>query len=310
MKRRLLRQQTQSKWTAADIPDQDGRTIVVTGANSGIGAAAALELGRAGARLILAVRDTEKGAQVAETLPGATEIRRLDVSQLESVREFADSFDGNIDVLINNAGVMGVPYSTTADGFETQLATNYLGPFALTGLLLGRLRDRVITVSSQAHRHARLRLDDLSSDPAKYDSSAAYNQSKLATLLFHYELHRRLVGVGSPIRAIAAHPGLARSNLLSNAEATRRMRITGFAQRRLGQPTDRGALPLLFAATVDLPNSTYVGPDGFYELRGHPKIVDSSRASKDPRLGAALWELSEQLTGVRYDFGLKAPPDS
>jgi NAD(P)-dependent dehydrogenase (short-subunit alcohol dehydrogenase family) len=289
-------------WTPADIGDLEGRTVIVTGASSGIGAATARALAVAGARVIAAVRDLDKGRHTTAGMRGRVEVRHLDLSDLASVRQFADGINDDIDVLVNNAGVMGVPHTRTVDGFELQLGTNHLGPFALTGLVLPRLRDRVVTVSSQAHRQGRLRLDDLHAERGRYDASAAYAASKLANLLFAYELHRRLQAAGSPLRSLAAHPGLARSNLLHQAAPTLRLRITAFAQRHLGQPTAAGARPLLYAATADLPGGSYVGPDGFYQLRGHPTLVDSSAASKDPGAAAALWDLSEQLTGAAFDL--------
>jgi NAD(P)-dependent dehydrogenase (short-subunit alcohol dehydrogenase family) len=290
-------------WTAADLGDQHGRTVIITGASSGIGAASARALAAAGARVILGVRDVDKGRRVAEDLPSAT-VERIDLADLASVRRFADNVADDVDVLINNGGVMDVPYGTTVDGFETQIGTNHLGPFALTGLLLPRIRDRVVTISSQAHRQGRMHLDDPHYQHRRYDPSDAYSRTKLANLLFSYELQRRLDIAGWRQRSIAAHPGLAQSNLLSRSASTTRLRVTSFAQRRLGQSTEAGALPILYAATENLAGGSYVGPDGFYELRGAPKLVSSSRASKDPQTATALWELSEKLTGVVYDFAV------
>lgn len=288
-----------TRWRPAP---QQGRTVVVTGASSGIGAATARALAQAGAKVILAVRNPEKGRKVAATMAGETDVRQLDLSDLASVHRFTAEVPDHIDVLINNGGIMGVPYHRTVDGFEMHIATNHLGPFALTGLLLPHVRDRIVTVSSQAHRQGRIDLDDLNYERGGYDPSAAYARSKLAGLLFAYELHRRLCEAGSPLRSLAAHPGLSQSNLMHQAADTRRLRITALAQRRLGQPADKGALPLLFAATADLPSGSYVGPDGFFELRGRPTIVDSNAASKDPETAARLWQVSQHLTGVTYDF--------
>jgi NAD(P)-dependent dehydrogenase (short-subunit alcohol dehydrogenase family) len=287
-----------SKWTAADLPDQSGRTVVVTGANSGIGLAAARELARAGARVVMAVRSTEKGERAAETVPGDREVRRLDLADLGSVREFAAGWEGDLDVLINNAGVMAVPQGRTADGFETQIGTNHLGPFALTNLLLPHVTDRVVTIASGAHRMGRIDLDDLNWERRSYDRWRAYGQSKLANLLFTLELQRRLAEAGSRVRALAAHPGWAATNLQSHTQS----RIQGLAMRIgnrvIAQSDEQGALPTLFAATQDLPGAAYVGPDGIAEGRGHPTLVGRSRAASDPETARALWELSERLTGV------------
>jgi len=207
---------TTSKWTPKDLPSQSGRTVVITGANSGIGLAAARELGRAGAHVVLAVRDEARGAAAAESIAGETEVRRLDLADLSSVHAFADGFEGDIDVLINNAGVMAIPESRTADGFEMQIGTNHLGHFALANLLLPRIRDRVVVVASGAHRMGKIRLDDLNWEQGGYQSWRAYGQSKLANLLFASELQRRLGEAGSDVRAVAAHPGYAATNLQSH----------------------------------------------------------------------------------------------
>src|SRR3954452_22369647 len=204
---------TQNKWTATDVPREDGRTFVITGANSGIGLVAARELGRAGARVVLAVRDEGKGSAAAATLPGQTEVRRLDLADLASVRAFAEAWDGEIDVLVNNAGVMAVPERRTKDGFELQIGTNHLGHFALTNLLLSHVTDRVVTVSSGAHRAGKIDLEDLNWQRRRYRRWSAYGQSKLANLLFTAELQRRLAVAGSDVRAVAAHPGYAATNL-------------------------------------------------------------------------------------------------
>ena len=204
---------TTNKWTPADLPDLDGRTVVITGATSGIGRAAAEELARAGARVVMGVRNTQRGEQVAAGMGGRGEVRHLDLTDLASVRAFADAWDGPIDVLINNAGVMAVPEGRTADGFETQIGTNHLGHFALTGLLIGHVTDRVVTLASGAHRMGRISLDDLNWERRSYKRWPAYGQSKLANLLFAFELQRRLAEAGSPVRAVAAHPGWAATEL-------------------------------------------------------------------------------------------------
>jgi NAD(P)-dependent dehydrogenase (short-subunit alcohol dehydrogenase family) len=287
-----------SKWTAADLPALDGRTIVVTGANSGLGRVTARELARAGARVILAVRDTAKGEAAATEMPGAVEVRPLDLADLGSVRAFAGAWEGDLDVLVNNAGVMATPERRTSDGFELQIATNHLGPFALTNLLLPHITDRVVTVSSGMHRTGKIRLDDLNWEHGRYQRWAAYNQSKLANLLFTGELQRRLDAAGSAVRAVAAHPGYAATNLqhqTGNAVEDVLMTIGNWV---FAQTDEMGALPILYAATQDLPGNSYVGPDGFQEGRGHPKLVGRSAAANDAETARRLWELSERLTGV------------
>jgi len=289
-----------SKWTAADLPSLEGRTIVVTGANSGIGKIAARELSRAGARVTIAVRDGAKGKAAAAEMPGAVDVRELDLADLTSVRAFADAWDGDIDVLINNAGVMATPLTRTKDGFELQIGTNHLGHFALTNLLLPRIRDRVVTVSSGAHRMGKIRLDDLNWEHGGYKRWPAYGQSKLANLLFTGELQRRLTEAGSPVRAVAAHPGYAATNLQSRTGSFVQNAIMAVSNRVIAQSDEMGALPTLYAATQDIDGDSYVGPDGFQEQRGHPKLVGRSGAAKDRETAARLWELSEQLTGVTF----------
>jgi len=291
-----------AKWTAADIPDQTGRTHVVTGANSGLGQVIATELARAGADVIVACRDTAKGEQAAAAMPGHAEVRHLDLSDLASVREFAAGL-GEIGVLVNNAGVMATPERRTKDGFELQIGTNRLGHFALTGLLLGRIADRVVTMSSFAHRNGRIDLEDLNWERRRYKRWGAYGQSKLANLLFTYELQRRLTSAGSSRKALAAHPGYAATNLQSHTDSIQD-RVMGVTNRLFAQSAAMGALPALYAATVpSVPGGSYIGPDGLMEQRGHPKIVKSNQRSYDEVTAAALWNLSEQLTGVTFtDF--------
>jgi NAD(P)-dependent dehydrogenase (short-subunit alcohol dehydrogenase family) len=294
-----------SSWTPAEMPDPSGRTFVVTGANSGIGLAAARELAASGARVVLAVRDTVKGEAAAAGLSGDPEVCALDLADLASVRAFAEGLDRNIDVLVNNAGVMATPHRTTADGFELQLGTNHLGHFALTGLLLPRIQDRVLTISSGAHRMGRINFEDLQSERS-YRRWPAYGQSKLANLLFMYELQRRLDAAGSPLRSVAAHPGWAATNLQFHTESIQD-RIMGLVNRIFAQSDEQGAWPTLYAATTpDLPGGSYVGPDGFLEQRGNPKLVGSSAAARDDDTARRLWEVSEALTGVRYEFGVAA----
>jgi NAD(P)-dependent dehydrogenase (short-subunit alcohol dehydrogenase family) len=290
-------------WTAADIPDQSGRTIVVTGANSGLGLAAATTLAKAGARVICACRNVDKGTAAIAGAAGQLEVRALDLADLSSVQAFADGVDGPVDALINNAGVMAVPLRRTVDGFEMQIGTNHLGHFALTGRLLPRITDRVVTLSSNVHKIGRIRIDDLNWERGRYERWLAYAQSKLANLMFGYELQHRLLAAGSTVRSMAAHPGYAATNLHFHTESIQdKLMVLG--NRLLAQSADMGALPELYAATKpDLPGGTYVGPDGFAERAGHPRPVGSTKASHDLDKQRALWEASERLTGVTFAFG-------
>ncbi|WP_422772383.1 oxidoreductase [Plantactinospora sp. WMMC1484] len=278
-----------------------GRTVVVTGANSGIGRAAARALAVRGARVVLAVRDLDKGREAAATMAGDTEVRQLDLADLASVRAFADGLDEPVDVLVNNAGLMIPPLGRTADGFELQFGTNHLGHFALTNLLLPRIRRRVVTVSSGSHAMGSIDFDDLNWERRPYRATAAYGQSKLANLLFTAELQRRLTEVGSPIRATAAHPGLASTNLLRLPG--RRPRIEAIQRRivhLLAQSDDDGALPTLYAAVADIPGNSYAGPRGLLQMRGTPKLVGRSASARDGDLARRLWTVSERLTGVTF----------
>jgi NAD(P)-dependent dehydrogenase (short-subunit alcohol dehydrogenase family) len=296
-----------SRWTSDDLPDLAGRTFVVTGANSGIGLVAARYLGGAGARVVLAVRDTDKGERAASSISGATEVRRLDLADLESIREFASAWDGEIDVLVNNAGVMAIPESRTKDGFEMQIGTNHLGHFALTNLLLPQIADRVVTVSSGAHRIGGLDLDDLNWHTRGYNRWRAYGQSKLSNLLFTLELQRRLSEAGSDVRAVAAHPGYANTNLQSHTGNWLQNALMAVGNRVLAQSDEMGALPTVYAATQDIPGGAYVGPDGFHEQRGHPTLVGRSSAAGDEASARRLWELSEELTGVSFPELRRSP---
>jgi NAD(P)-dependent dehydrogenase (short-subunit alcohol dehydrogenase family) len=289
-------------WDVADLPDQRGRTVVVTGASSGLGRATAAAFARAGAHVVLAVRDPERGERAAAGMTGSTEVRRLDLADLASVRAFAEAWEGSLDVLVNNAGVMAVPRGRTVDGFETQLGTNHLGHFALTNLLLRSIADRVVTVSSAAHRHGRIDLDDLNWQRRRYRRWAAYGQSKLANLLFTLELDRRLVETGSPVRALAAHPGYAATNLQLRTGSILQTSLMAVTNRLFAQSDAMGALPTLYAATQDLPGGSYVGPDGTGERRGHPTLVGRTAAASDAELAKRLWDRSAELTGV--SFGL------
>ncbi len=289
-----------ARWSEKDLPELHGRTVVVTGANSGIGLVTARELARVGARVVLAVRDEERGRAGAATITGACEVRRLDLADLASVRQFAADWSGDLDVLVNNAGVMAVPEQRTSDGFELQFATNHLGHFALTNLLLPSIVDRVVTVSSGAHRMGRIVLDDLNWDRRRYQPWAAYGQSKLANLLFTLELERRLTEAGSSVRALAAHPGYAATNLQSHTANRLTAAVMAMANTFVAQSDAQGALPTLFAATQDLPGGSYVGPDGFQEMRGHPTLVTKSAAASDAAVAAALWTASEELTATAF----------
>lgn len=298
------------KWSASDISPRPGRTYVVTGANSGIGLAAARELVRAGARVVLAVRDTAKGDAAAATLrglPGTAEVHRLDLADLVSVHRFADDIDFPVDVLVNNAGLMAVPQRRTADGFEMQIGTNFLGHFALTGLLLPRITDRVVTLSSTAHRIGGLDVTDLNWERRRYQRWLAYGQSKLADLMFAYELQRRFVAAGSLLRSMAAHPGYSATNLQSRTESVQD-HVMGLFNRVIAQGPEGGALPTLYAATEpDLPGGSYIGPDGPGEISGAPRPVGSSAASHDRAVARALWDRAVELTDVRPDVASSPP---
>jgi NAD(P)-dependent dehydrogenase (short-subunit alcohol dehydrogenase family) len=289
-----------SRWTAADLPSQAGRTVVVTGANSGLGLVTARELARAGAKVVLAVRDESRGAKAAASIDGEVTVARLDLADLDSVRDFADSWTGDLDVLINNAGIMMVPPGVTADGFEIQFGTNHLGHFALTNLLLPHLTDRVVTVSSSLHRSGVIDLGDLNWQRRPYSANGAYAQSKLANLLFTLELERRLRDAGSRVRALAAHPGYAATNLQGRSGSRFADGAMKLGNLLLAQSDERGALPTLAAATRDLPGGSYLGPDGFQEMRGFPTLVGRTPAAGDPELARRLWEESALLTGVDF----------
>src|SRR6267142_1808081 len=301
-----------TKWTTADIPDQSGRTAVITGANTGLGYETAAALAAKGAHVVLAVRNIEKGKEAARGIEQATpdaqvQLQELDLTSLDSIRAAANDLRSDhesIDLLINNAGVMFTPKSTTKDGFELQFGTNHLGHFALTNLLLDRVLaapgSRIVTVSSQGHRFARgIRFDDLQWERS-YGRVGAYGQAKLANLLFTYELQRRLIGTNTI--AVAAHPGGSRTEL------TRNLPPLVAAVTRLAEPlfqsAEMGALPTLRAATdPGVLGGQYYGPDGFGEQRGYPKVVASSEASHDTDAQRRLWTVSEELTSVVSPVG-------
>ena len=310
-------------WTAADIPPLEGRAIIVTGANSGLGFQTALALARAGARVVLACRDRAKGAGALQRLraevPGAdVEVAPLDLADLASVRTFAANFSAGhdrLDVLVNNAGVMAIPRRETADGFEMQFGTNHLGHFALTGLLLDRLLAtpgaRVVTVTSMAARGGRIRFDDLQGR-RHYGRWSAYGQAKLANQLFTLELDRRVAGGAADLASVAAHPGYAATNLqmvgpqMSGSGLMERMSQLG--NTVFAQSAADGALPSLYAATApEVRGGQFFGPDRLFGMRGSPKPVAFLEAARDPGTARRLWEVSEELTGVRYPIPDRRP---
>lgn len=305
-----------ARWTPADMPDLQGKTILITGANSGIGYAAAEEFARQGAHVVLACRSGQKGAAALERLQRAVpaakaEVALLDVASLASVQAFAEAWDARqtgLDVLVNNAGVMALPQrEITEDGFERQFATNHLGHFALTGRLLPSLQrapaPRVVTVASLAHRNGRIDWDNLQSERT-YDPMGAYNNTKLANLLFSAEFDRRLKVSGSPIVSVAAHPGVAKTNVFENGPGKQgglKTKVIGFLIPLLAQDDKMGALPTEYAASApDIHGGEYIGPDGFGEIRGYPKEVQPRANAQDAAAAAKLWQVSEELTGVRY----------
>jgi NAD(P)-dependent dehydrogenase (short-subunit alcohol dehydrogenase family) len=302
-------------WTTTDISDQSGRVAVVTGANSGLGLATARELARAGAQVVIASRSTAKADRAAASIRGsvpeaALEVTPLDLADLSSVRAFAEGYVGagsRLDLLINNAGIMAAPRRLTKDGFESQFGTNHLGHFALTGLLLPALlrapAPRVVTVSSFLHRRGTMRFDDLQGE-RKYDRWGAYSQSKLANLMFCFELQRRATEADTPLLSLAAHPGYASTNLQFAATDRFYEKAIGWIGNLLiAQSADMGALPTLYAATVpDLPGGTFVGPGGRKQQRGYPTVVTAATKAYDEEEWRRLWEVSEQLTGVHYAF--------
>lgn len=274
-----------------------GRTAIVTGANSGIGAAVATKLGELGARVVLAVRDVGKGR--AAGIPG--EVRALDLADLASVRAFAADWNGPIDLLVNNAGVSTQRLQRTADGFELQFGTNHLGPYALTNLLLPHVTGRVVTLASQAERMAKLDLDDLNWERTPYRGSRAYGASKLANLLFTAGLQRRLDTAGSPVKAMAAHPGFVTTGIYAES--------TGFlaraALRLFAQDPAAGAEPVLYAALADLPGNSFTGPEHLAHMRGGAELINRSKTAEDPAVADRLWDASRGLTGV--DFPIPTP---
>jgi NAD(P)-dependent dehydrogenase (short-subunit alcohol dehydrogenase family) len=309
-----------ARWTTDDLPDQTGRTILVTGANSGLGLRSAEALAAKGARVLMACRNAAKAAtardEVARAATGpAPEVVPLDLADLDSVQRAAEQVSGeldHLDVLMDNAGVMALPdRQETAQGFEMQFGTNHLGHFALTGRLLPLLREasapRVVAVSSMGHKPGHIRWDDPNWKAGRYHSWPAYFQTKLANLLFIAELARQAAEHESDLIATAAHPGASATNLATNGPGTGSsiMRIgSRLSDKVFSQSDAMGALPQLYAATMpDVPANSYYGPDGFMEQRGHPKPVGRTKKASDPEAAKRLWKLSEELTGVTYDWG-------
>ena len=301
-------------WTTADIPDLTGKVIIITGANSGIGYEAAKEFVRKGAQTILACRNLEKAQaaldQIQAEIPGGqAEIMRLDLASLTSVRQFADQFTdqyNRLDVLLNNAGIMMVPYDTTEDGYERQFGTNHLGHFALTGLLIDLLVEtpssRVINVSSTAHWFGKMDFDHLMYDGGKkYSPPGAYGRSKLANLLFTYELERRFEAIGANTIAVAAHPGTSETNLGVHLQEHWVYKFLRPITDRMSQSAAMGALPIIRAAVdLSVQGGQYFGPDGPIGMKGYPVMVSSNKASHNLEDAQQLWEVSEELTGVKY----------
>ncbi|MEU5695697.1 oxidoreductase [Actinosynnema sp. NPDC020468] len=304
------------KWTEADIPDQSGRTALVTGANSGLGLRTARVLAGRGALVLMGCRSPERGRDAVRDVlasGGRAELVALDLADLSSVRAAAEAVRERtgdaVDLLINNAGVMAVPPGLTADGFERQFGTNHLGHAALTWLLMPALRGRpgarVVTVSSLAHRSGALDLADPNSTTRPYSSWGAYGQSKLANLLFARELDRRLRAAGADVTSVAAHPGLTNTELSANMARAHRSRFLDVGSKVVGlisQSVERGTLPQLYAATAaEVRPGAYYGPDGFREVRGGPAPASSSKASRDESAARALWDLTAELTGITPD---------
>ncbi|MBF6442472.1 oxidoreductase [Nocardia farcinica] len=287
-------------WNPTQIPDQTGRTFVITGANGGLGAETTKVLADKGATVVMACRNVAKAQQVADGIPGDVRVAELDLADLASVRAFAERAEA-FDVLINNAGLMYIPFSRTADGFETQFGVNHLGHFALTGLLLDKIRDRVVTLASIAHRQTpKLWIDDLNYERRRYYRNLAYAQSKLANLMFARELQRRLAEAGSPKRSYAVHPGVSATELFARTE-TPLDRIAKPIIRLVGHPPAKAAHSTLFAATMpDADPGTYWGPNRLFQSQGPVEPSPSTRLSKNPELMRRLWAESERMTGVTY----------
>jgi NAD(P)-dependent dehydrogenase (short-subunit alcohol dehydrogenase family) len=291
---------TPAEWTTARMPDLAGKTIVITGANSGIGLEAARAFAEHGAHVVLAVRDESKGRAAAATVAGSTDVRPLDLADLDSIRQFAARWRGEIHTLVNNAGVLVPPFGLTKNGFELQFGINHLGHFALTNLLLPHITGRVVTVASSQHRTASIDFDDLNWKTRRYRRGQAYGQSKLANLLFTLELQRRLTASGSRVRAMAAHPGWAATNLGSTSYGPLMNAGIGVLNHLFAQEAAAGATPTLFAATEPIAGGSYAGPSRRRGMAGPPTLVDRSSTAADPAVAARLWSASEGLTGVAF----------
>ncbi|MFH5798862.1 oxidoreductase [Haladaptatus sp. CMAA 1911] len=311
---------TQSNWTARNMPDQSGRTVIVTGANSGLGFEATKAFARKGAHVVMACRSLDRATRARREIESmvtdaSLTVLELDLGSHASIRQFVTEFESEfdrLDVLLNNAGIMMTPYSTTEDGFERQLGVNHLGHFALTGLLLDRLIEtdgetRVVTQSSIAHKSGsgEIHFDDLNGKQS-YGRFEAYAQSKLANLLFTYELDRRLRSIGADTIAVAAHPGSSATELTSGDTemdtSIVQQIVRKFVNTFLTQSAGAGVLPVLYAATAaNVDGGHYIGPDGLFEMRGNPTHVISNATSYDHATARRLWEVSEEMTGVTFE---------
>jgi NAD(P)-dependent dehydrogenase (short-subunit alcohol dehydrogenase family) len=277
------------------IPDMTGQTVVITGANSGVGSAAARALAGAGAHVVFAVRNQQKGETAAAATPGSTEVRELDLANLASVRAFASGWDGPIDLLINNAGIVPSKLSRTADGFEQQFGTNHLGHFALTNLLLEQITGRVVTVASLGERGGRIDFEDPNYKHRPYKQLQAYGQSKLANVLFTGELQRRLEAADSQVLAEVVHPGFVATEIWREGGGP----VKAFV-RLAAQSPEEGALSIVYAAVADIPGNSFIAPKHVVHMRGEPEIIKRSARASDPDTARRLWDLSEELTGTTF----------
>jgi len=282
-----------SKWTTSNMPTMTRKTVVVTSASSGVGLIAAREFARAGAHVVLAVRNLEKGREVVTGMVGDIEVRELDVSDLASVRAFAAAWTKPLDVLVNNAGLMDIPLSRSRDGLHVQTVTNSFGPFLLTTLLLPHITDRVVWATSQLHRMGHLNLQDLNWESRTCKAMDAQNDSKLHLVLYALELQRHLTAAGSTVRSVLAHPGIATTTLGAHSSSNSINRFSF-----LLNDAEHGALPTLFAATQDVDGNAYVGPSGFGSIKGNPKARKQSKAGLDPKASSTLWSTVSRKLGI------------
>ncbi|MGO2542851.1 MAG: SDR family NAD(P)-dependent oxidoreductase [Specibacter sp.] len=287
------RRSTMAKWTSADMPEMNGKTVLVTGGSSGIGFVAAREMAAAGADVTLGVRNVAKGRLAAKEMHGSIEVRELDVSDLSNIRAFAEAWAGPLDILVNNAGVMDIPLRRTSEGLDMQTATNSFGPFLLTNLLLPKITDRIVWITSQLHRMGHLHTGDLNWESRPYKSMDAYNDSKLQVVLFSLELQRRLEEAGSNVRSVLAHPGIATTALAAHSGANNINRFSFL----LNDPA-HGALPTLFAATQNVSGNAYVGPDGPGSIKGYPKVRKPGKAGLNAQSASQLWTAVSKRVGV------------